>query len=125
VRLLRAVSIPQASAANEFPTDRSFDMMAFDPTPQRPALEPETVDALRAALASSLARGNHADGLRDLLCRAAADARAKGIQAEQLLITLKEIWYSMPEVSNAASSSVDNSLLQELVSRCIQEYYAL
>jgi hypothetical protein len=100
-------------------------MMAFDRTPSRPALEPETVDALRVALATSVARGNHVDGLRDLLCRAAADARAKGMQAEQLLITLKEIWYSMPEVANASSTTNENSLLQELISRCIQEYYAL
>jgi hypothetical protein len=100
-------------------------MMAFDRTPSRPALEPETVDALRKALATSVARGNHVEGLRDLLCQAASDARSKGMQAEQLLITLKDIWYSMPEVSNATSPAGENSLLQELISRCIQEYYAL
>jgi hypothetical protein len=100
-------------------------MMAFDRTPSRPALETETVDALRNALAASVVRGNHADDLRELLCRAAADARSKGMQAEQLLIALKEIWYSMPEVTNASSALVENSLLQELISRCIQEYYAL
>lgn len=100
-------------------------MMAFDRTPSRPALEPETVDALRNALATSVARGNHVDNLRDLLCRAAADARSKDMQAEQLLVVLKEIWYSMPDVSNATSPTLENSLLQELVSRCIQEYYAL
>jgi hypothetical protein len=100
-------------------------MMAFDRTPSRPALEPQTVDALRKALATSVAQGNHVDDLRDLLCRAAADARSKGMQAEHLLVTLKEIWYSMPEVTSASSAAVENTLLQELISRCIQEYYAL
>jgi hypothetical protein len=100
-------------------------MMAFDRTPSRPALEPETVDALRKALATSLAQGNHVANLRDLLCRAAADARSKDMQAEQLLVILKDIWYSMPGVSTAASAMNENSLLQELISRCIQEYYAL
>jgi hypothetical protein len=100
-------------------------MMAFDRTPSRPSLEPETVDALRRAFASSVARGNHVDNLRDLLCHAAADARGKGMQAEQLLVALKEMWYSMPEVSSASSAVVENALLQELISRCIQEYYAL
>lgn len=100
-------------------------MMAFDRTPSRPALEPETVQALRNALATSVAQGNHVDNLRDLLCKAAGDARSKGMQAEQLLVTLKEIWYSMPEVSNATSAVAENALLQELISRCIQEYYAL
>jgi glycerol-3-phosphate O-acyltransferase len=100
-------------------------MMAFDRTPSRPALEPETVESLRKALATSVAQGNHVDNLRDLLCRAASDARAKGMQAEQLLVTLKDIWYSMPEVTSASSAAVENTLLQELISRCIQEYYAL
>jgi hypothetical protein len=100
-------------------------MMAFDRTPSRPALEPQTVDALRNALATSVVQGNHVENLRDLLCRAAADARSKEMQAEQLLVTLKEIWYSMPEVTNASSAAVGNTLLQELISRCIQEYYAL
>jgi len=100
-------------------------MMAFDRTPSRPALEPETVQALRQALATSVAQGNHSDTLRELLCRAAADARSKGMQAEQLLVMLKEIWYAMPEVSNAPSAAIENTLLQELISRCIQEYYAL
>jgi hypothetical protein len=100
-------------------------MMAFDRTPSRPALEPETVAALRKALATSVAQGNHVDNLRDLLCRAAGDARSKGMQAEQLLVTLKEIWYSMPQVTSAPSAAMENSLLQELISRCIQEYYAL
>jgi hypothetical protein len=100
-------------------------MMAFERTPSRPSLEPETVEALRSALATSVTQGNHVDNLRDLLCRTAADARSKGMQAEQLLVTLKEIWYTMPEVASAPSTAVENTLLQELISRCIQEYYAL
>jgi hypothetical protein len=100
-------------------------MMAFDRPPSRPALEPETVESLRAALARSVAQGNHADDLRKLLCAAAEDARAKGMQAEQLLIVLKEIWYSLPEVASASASGSENALLQELISRCIQEYYSL
>lgn len=100
-------------------------MMAFDRTPSRPLLEPETVEALRKALATSVAQGNHVDDLRQLLCKAAADARSKNMQVEQLLVTLKEIWYSMPGVTSATSATSENALLQELISRCIQEYYAL
>jgi len=100
-------------------------MMAFDRTPSRPSLDPETIDALRTALARSVAQGNHADELRELLCRAAEDARAKGIQAEQLLIILKDIWYTLPALASASSTDVENALLQELISRCIQEYYSL
>ena len=100
-------------------------MMAFDRTPSRPSLEPETVEALRDVLARSVARGDHVDELRGVLCKSAEDARAKGIQAEQLLVILKEIWFGLPEVVNAPSSSAENALLQELISRCIQEYYSI
>jgi hypothetical protein len=100
-------------------------MMAFDRTPSPQNLDPDTVEAIRAVLAISVAQGNHSDRLRDLLCTAAAEAREKGIQAERLLVILKDVWYSLPEVAKAKSSTAENALLQELISRCIQEYYAV
>ena len=100
-------------------------MMAFDRTPSLPTLDPATITALRDALSRSVVQGNHSDELRDLLCRAAAEAREKGIQAERLLVVLKDIWYSLPGLSNASSSDVENALLQDLISRCIQEYYSV
>ena len=100
-------------------------MMAFDRTPSRSNLDPETVEALRDALTRSVAQGNHVDDLHTVLCKAAADARSKSIQAEQLLVILKEIWFGLPDVVNAQSSDAENALLQELISRCIQEYYSL
>src|SRR5512146_432436 len=77
-----------------------FRMMAFDRTPSRPNLEPETLAALTSALSVSVQRGNHSDDLRDLLYTTAREARDKGIQAERLLLIMKEIWYSLPAVSN-------------------------
>jgi hypothetical protein len=100
-------------------------MMAFDRTPSVPTLEPATVDALRAALTRSVKQGNHAEELRELLCKAADEARTKGITAERLLVLLKDVWYSLPGVANAPSADAANALLQELVSRCIQEYYSV
>jgi predicted component of type VI protein secretion system len=99
-------------------------MMAFDRTPSHPTLAPETVEALRQSLTRSARQGNHSDDLRDLLCNAAAEARDKGIQAERLLLILKDIWYGLPQVASATSSDAENALLQELISRCIQQYYA-
>jgi hypothetical protein len=100
-------------------------MMAFDRTPSAPTLDPATVDALRTVLARSVKRGNHADDLRDLLCRTADEARTRGIPAERLLVILKDIWYGLPEVANAPPGAAVNALLQELISRCIQEYYSI
>ena len=99
-------------------------MMAFDRSPSPPTLEPHTVEKLRAVLASSLTDGSHSDDLKQLLCVAAAEAREKGILAERLLILLKDIWYSLPDVAGARSSASEHKLLQELISHCIHEYYA-
>lgn len=100
-------------------------MMAFDKTPSSPRLETTTIEALRSALARSVAQGNHEADLRDLLCQTAAEARDKGIRAEQLLIALKDIWFSLPELTSKTPTDVDYTLLQELISRCIQEYYSV
>lgn len=99
--------------------------MPLEPTPTSPSLDETTVQALRAMLGRSAANGSHDPQLDDLLCKTAREARNKGILAEQLLIMLKDIWYSLPDVAARTASDVDNSLLQELISRCIREYYAL
>jgi hypothetical protein len=100
-------------------------MMAFDRSPSSQHLDPDTVTALRTALSSSIARGGLPPDLHDLLCRAADEARGKGISAERLLLILKDIWHSLPEVAGAASRDAENELLQQLITRCIQAYYSL
>ena len=99
-------------------------MMAFNRTPNSAALDPAIVTELRAALSRSLQAGNHGDELKGLLTRAAIDARQKGIQAEQLLLVLKDVWYSLPQLATLPGNDVQTRLLQQLISRCIQEYYA-
>lgn len=99
-------------------------MMAPDRPTRSPRLEPETEQSLRALLAQALHDGDHVPELHDALCRTADEAHAKGIQAEQLLILLKDIWFSLPELARARSSEMQNELLQQLISRCIQQYYA-
>src|SRR5687768_9133904 len=99
-------------------------MMAFDRSSSHPALDPTTVTELRASLARAAQTGDHGEELKGLLVRAAADARQKGIQAEQLLIMLKDIWYSLPHLSMQPGNDVQTRLLQQLIARCIHEYYA-
>jgi hypothetical protein len=99
-------------------------MMAFERSPIAAALDETTTAELRTALSRSLETGGHGDELRDLLKRAAADARKRGVLAEQLLLALKDVWYSLPEINRQVGSGVQTRLLQQLVSRCIQEYYA-
>lgn len=102
-------------------------MMAFDRTPESHDLDPQTIADLRSTLQKSAERGTHDDELRDVLCRVAGEARNKGVQAERLLVVLKDIWYTLPPITGAPPGAGDSSnrLLQELVSRCIHEYYSL
>jgi hypothetical protein len=99
-------------------------MMAFDRSASSSALDAATVTELRESLARSAQSGDHGEDLKALLARAAADARQKGLQAEQLLVALKDIWYSLPHLSTQPGNDVQTRLLQQLIARCIQEYYA-
>lgn len=98
-------------------------MMAFERS-SNPGLDPATLAELRTALSRSLASGSHGDELRDLLRRLALQARERGLQAEQLLLALKEVWYALPEMSGRPGTELQTQLLQQLIARCIQEYYA-
>ena len=62
--------------------------------------------------------------LQEVLARAATEAREKDIHAEQLLVIMKDLWYSLPDLRGAADSERQTELLQELISRCITQYYA-
>ena len=100
-------------------------MMAHTSDSPPPSLDAETVAAVRAALGRYVREGNHTAELRDVLMRVAAEARAKGIQAERLLVVLKNIWSSLAEVRHADRSALaeQNVLLQRLITRCIEQYY--
>jgi hypothetical protein len=101
-------------------------MMAFDrtPTPSH-TLEPDTVDALRATFAAGIQLGRHDPELGLVLQRAAREARDKQIPPERLLVALKTIWNSILATNVPPPATDETLLLQALVSRCIQEYYAL
>lgn len=98
--------------------------MAFDRTPNPGVLDPALIAELRSVLSRSVTTGAHDEELKNLLSRAAADARRNGVQAEQLLLALKDLWYSLPQLSMQPGNEVQTRLLQQLIARCIQEYYA-
>jgi hypothetical protein len=97
-------------------------MMAFERTPT-PRLDPETLDSLRSAMDRALQRGNHDNELQEVLTRAANEARDKAIPPEQLLIIMKDLWHSLPELRRTTDADRQTELLQELISRCIERYY--
>ena len=98
-------------------------MMAFDRTPA-PRLEADTLEALRSVMQRAMRRGDHDQELQQVLSRAATEARDKDIHAEQLLVMMKDLWHSLPDVRQAEDTDRQTELLQELISRCISQYYA-
>ena len=91
-------------------------MMAFDRMPTA-RLEVDTVDALRMAMQRALRRGDPGQELQDVLSRAANEARDKDIHAEQLLVILKNLWYSLPDLRSMQDTDRQTELLQKLISR--------
>lgn len=100
-------------------------MMAHNSSPPPAAgLAEETVARARLALSQYLEdTDTHADTLRAALDEMAAEARAKSMLPEQLLVVLKDIWYALPAVRALEDSGAQIRLLQRVVTMCIKEYY--
>lgn len=97
-------------------------MMAIDRTPS-PELSPETMASLRGALDRALRHELAEDELQQLLRGAATEARERDITAEQLLILLKRIWGDLPGLRMVSDPGTRTRILQQIISRCIREYY--
>lgn len=98
-------------------------MMAQDMSPTPPSLDNETISALRTALAKYVREGERSSQLGKVLQRVATEAHDKGISAEHLLIVLKNLWSSLPEVREIEKPLDQEKLKQRIVTACIEEYY--
>src|SRR5688572_15127614 len=99
-------------------------MMAHDSIPTPPSgLAEETTEAVRAALVRYLRAPSNPTDLRTALNRMAEEARNKAILPEHLLVTLKHLWTSLPEVRAVADADEQTRMLQRVVTMCIREYY--
>ena len=83
------------------------------------------VDALRRVFQSG--HSSPADGKDDhwracarVMC---ADARDRGVRIEELLISLKRIWPTIPGVERLQRDE-SGRLLSRVVTLCVEEYYA-
>lgn len=100
-------------------------MMAFDSSHSPPSrLDDATVDAVRDALRPYLIDDSDPSALQRALLRMSAEAREKDMRAEQLLVSLKDIWHSLPEVRAMTDTAEQVRLLQRVVTMCIKEYYS-
>jgi hypothetical protein len=99
-------------------------MMAFDSSQTPPSrLDASVVAAVREALRGYLANAGDADPLRDALVAMAADARARSMPPEQLLVVLKDLWGGLGEVRAMSDVGQQVRLQQRVVTMCIKEYF--
>lgn len=99
-------------------------MMAFDSSLTPPSrLDDATVAAVRDALRGYLANDAEPGTLQGALKHMSAEARSRDLHAEQLLVVLKDVWSSLPEVRAMTDAGTQVRLLQRVVTMCIKEYY--
>ena len=99
-------------------------MMAHDKTPDRPHLSAASVEGLESALRKYLADEQAISALQPALRVIAIEAREKKMQAEQLLIALKDVWFALPQIQQMTDTQRQSKLLQRVVTLCIREYYS-
>jgi hypothetical protein len=129
----RAVNIRRLGSADA-PAHRERPpamMMQHDMGPMPPnALAQETVDAVRRALeryvrsTASEPASEPAPELRIALHQLAREAKEKAVPPEQLLVALKGIWQSIPDVESARDHTEQTRVLQRVVTICIKEYFS-
>ena len=89
----------------------------------RASLSPEVLAKLRTALERWASDESASEPvLRSALHAATAEARERGVRAEELLVVLKTTWFAVsppPSVPTSASQR----RLDELVTACIKAYY--
>ena len=78
----------------------------------------------RSFLNRALRRFPQKPELRIALHQLAREAKEKAVPPEQLLVALKVIWQSIPNVENAPDRTEQTRVLQRVVTICIKEYFS-
>lgn len=88
-------------------------------------LTPEAMRLLRSALTAWMrGQGEPDASLASALHAVATEARERGIRAEELLVTLKSMWFEIGgEPSTSSGSTSGHRRLDEVVTACIKAYY--
>jgi hypothetical protein len=100
-------------------------MMAYDSSQDPPSrLDDETVAAVRDALRVYISKSPDADALQQALMRMSVQARERAILPEHVLVVLKDMWSTLPEVRAMPETDEQIRMLQRVVTMCIKEYYS-
>lgn len=89
------------------------------------SLSESTMKELRTALTEQLRRPERpTPELSNLLKRVASEARQNGVKPEQLIVTFKQLWNSLAESMRPQNVDQYERIRQNLVTLCIEAYYA-
>lgn len=99
-------------------------MMAHDSSSPRPNLSATAIAGLEEALAAFLADQSDGSSLESALRTLTVEAREKQVHAEQLLIVLKDVWFSLPQIRETPLGGPQNAMLQRVITQCIRQYYS-
>lgn len=91
--------------------------------PRYGQLPDEALEVLREALVAHARQDGGDDDLRHALTRFAAEARARTIPPETVLVQLKRVWHSIPLAEERNAPGKAAVALQRIVTMCIQEYF--
>jgi len=84
-----------------------------------------TMKELRAALTEQMRQPNGpTPELARLLKKVAVEARQNNIRPEELLVIFKQLWNSLAESLRPQNAEQQERMRQNLVTLCIQAYYA-
>lgn len=88
-------------------------------------LSAATVARLRSVLSRHIEHPDEADPeLAVVLRQVVTEARNRQIRAEQLVVSLKHVWDSLPEARHAIDREAQALVKQRLITLCIRTYYA-
>lgn len=88
-------------------------------------LADSTVADLRVALARYMERPEGDDPeLSRILMQIVTEGRSRHLRAEELVVIVKNVWDSLPDVRQAVDQEARTAAKQRLVTHCIKAYYA-
>jgi hypothetical protein len=102
-------------------------MMAYDSrsTPEPRSLGDESATALRDAVVRLWRHPGDSDAaLHDAIARTVAEAHARSLRAEDLIVSFKDLLTRLPELSDPERRLEAVKFRERLITLCIKAYYA-
>jgi hypothetical protein len=99
-------------------------MFQLSTAPMQQKLSDEILRALRDGLATCSLRRGLSPEAQKAIAAICGVARDKDWTPEQLVILVKEVCYTSPEISHLTTASEREALLATIVTGCINEYYS-